>query len=146
MASYIRQKPPSWFVAIAVLLVLWGLAGCASFYFHVAYGPDMDPNATDWDRAFFAALPGWLNIVFAVAVGAGLLGSIALLMRSKQATLLYILSLIAVIVQFGYIFAGTDLITHKGVAIAVSFPVVIAVIAVFQIWFAKRAERRGWIS
>lgn len=146
MKSYIRQKPPSWFVVIAVLLVLWGLAGCASFYFHIAYGADMDPKATDWDRAFFAALPMWLTIVFAVAVGAGLLGSIALLMRSSLATLLYILSLVAIIVQFGYIFAGTGLIAHKGVATAVSFPLFIAVMAIFQIWFAKRAERRGWIS
>jgi hypothetical protein len=146
MASYIRQKPPGWFVAIAVLLVLWGLAGCASFYVHIAYGPDIDPKATDWDRAFFAALPGWLNIVYAIAVGGGLLGSIALLMRSKLATLLYILSLIAVIIQFGYIFAATDLIAHKGAASTVPFPLLIAAIAIFQIWFAKRAERRGWIS
>lgn len=146
MASYVRQKPPSWFVVVAILLVLWGLMGCASFYFHVVYGADMDPKATDWDRAFFAALPAWLNIVYAVAVGAGLLGSIALLMRSKQATLLYILSLIAVVVQFGYIFGATDLLAYKGVATAVPFPVFIAVVAVFQIWFAKRAERRGWIS
>lgn len=146
MASYVRQKPPSWFVAIAILLVLWGLAGCASFYFHVTYGADMDPKATDWDRAFFAALPGWLNIVYAVAVGGGLLGSIALLMRSKLATLLYILSLIAVIVQFGYVLGATDLIAHKGAAATVPFPLFIAVVAVFQVWFAKRAERRGWIS
>lgn len=146
MASYIRQKPPGWFVAIAVLLVLWGLAGCASFYVHIAHGPDIDPKATDWDRAYFAALPGWLNIVYAVAVGGGLLGSIALLMRSKLATSLYILSLVAVIVQFGYIFAATDLIAHKGAATTVPFPLLIAAIAIFQIWFAKRAERRGWIS
>lgn len=146
MASYVRQKPPSWFVVVAAVLVLWGLMGCASLYLHIVYGPDMDPNATDWDRAFFAALPAWFNIVYVVAVGGGLLGSIALLIRSKQAVLLYILSMIAVIVQFGYIFAGTDLIAHKGAATTVPFPLFIAVVAVFQIWFAKRAERRGWIS
>jgi len=146
MASYVRQKPPSWFVVVAVLLVLWGLAGCASLYLHIVYGADMDPKATDWDRAFFAALPAWLNIVYAVAVGAGLLGSIALLMRSKRAVSLYVLSLIAVVVQFGYVFAATDLIAHKGAAATVPFPAFIALVAVFQIWFAKRAERRGWIA
>lgn len=146
MASYVRQKPPAWFVIVAVLLVLWGLAGCASLYLHIAYGPAMNPDATDWDRAYFSALPMWFTLVYAVAVGAGVLGSLALLMRSKLAVPLYILSLIAVVIQFGYVFAATDLIAHKGVAIAVPFPLVIAALAVFQIWFAKRAERRGWIS
>ena len=135
MATYLRQKPAVWFTVLAVLLVLWGFAGCASFYVHVAYGPDIDPNATDWDRAYFAALPGWLTIVYAVAVGAGLLGSIALLFRSKLAQPLYIVSLIAVIVQFGYVFAAT-----------VPFPLFIFVVAIFQIWLAALARRRGWIS
>ena len=146
MASYVRQKPPAWFVVIAILLVLWGLTGCASLYFHIAYGPAMNPDATDWDRAYFAALPIWFTLIYAVAVGAGALGSVALLMRSKLAVPLYILSLIAVVIQFGYVFAATDLIAHKGVAATVPFPLVIAALAVFQIWFAKRAERRGWIS
>ena len=146
MATYLRQKPAAWFMVVAVLLVLWGLAGCASFYVHVAYGPDIDPNATDWDRAYFAALPAWLNIVYAVAVGAGLLGSIALLLRSKLAQPLYLVSLIAVIVQFGYIFAATDLLAHKGAAATVPFPLFILVVAVFQIWLAGLARRRGWIS
>lgn len=146
MATWVRQRPAGWFIIVAVLLVLWGLAGCASFYLHVAYGPDMDPHATDWDRAFFAALPAWLNIVYAVAVGAGLLGSIALLLRSRLARPLYIVSLIAVVIQFGYIFLATDLIAHKGVVVATGFPIFIAVVAVFQIWFAGYAQRRGWLG
>jgi hypothetical protein len=146
MASYVRQKPPSWFVIVAVLLILWGVAGCTSLYLHIAVGPAMDPKASDWDRAYYAALPAWFVLIYAVAVGGGLLGSLALLTRSKMAMPLYILSLIAVVVQFGYVFGLTDLIAHKGAAMTVPFPLVIAAIAVFQIWFAKRAERRGWIS
>lgn len=146
MATNFRQKPAVWFTVLAVLLVLWGLAGCASFYVHVAYGPDIDPNATDWDRAYFAALPGWLNIVYAAAVGAGLLGSIALLLRSKLAQPLYLVSLIAVVIQFGYIFLATDLAAHKGPATAYPFPALIFVIAIFQLWFAGYARRRGWLS
>lgn len=146
MASYIRQKPPAWFVAVAILLILWGAAGCAALYLHVAYGPAIDPKATEWDRDFYAALPGWFVLIYGVAVGGGLFGSLALVNRAKIAVPFYILSLIAVIVQFGYVFAATDLIAHKSTAIALPFPLLIAAIAVFQIWFAKRAERRGWIS
>ncbi|NIJ19453.1 hypothetical protein FHS95_001122 [Sphingomonas naasensis] len=146
MATWIRQRPTGWFTLIAVLLVAWGLLGCLSLYLHIAYGPDIDPAATDWDRAFYAALPAWLNAVYAVAVGTGLLGSIALLMRSRLARPLYLVSLIAVIVQFGTLFLTTDLIAHKGVVVATGFPIFIALMAVFQIWFAGYAQRRGWLG
>ncbi len=144
MANGFAQKLPLWFTIVSVILLLWGLAGCASFYVHFAYGTEMDPNATDWDRAYYAALPMWLNVVYGVAVGAGLLGSIALLAKSKWAVTLYTVSLIAVIVQFGYIFLGTDIIAVKGVW-TTYFPALIVVIGVFQLWVSAMAKGRGWI-
>ncbi|ATY34795.1 hypothetical protein CVN68_20855 [Sphingomonas psychrotolerans] len=140
-----RHKPAGWFVVVAVLLVLWGLLGCVAFYMHVKFGPAMDPAATDWDRAYYAALPGWFTPVYAAAVGAGLLGAIALLLRSKLAQPLFLISLIAVIVQFGYVFLATDLLAHKGAAATVPFPSFIAAVAAFQIWLANLARHRGWI-
>ncbi|UZK66132.1 hypothetical protein [Sphingomonas sp. M1-B02] len=146
MASFLRQRPPAWFRIVAVILLLWGLMGAASVYLHVAYGADMDPKATDWDRAYYAALPGWFTPVYAVAVGGGLLGAIALLMGSRLAKPLFIVSLIAVVVQFGYVFLGTDMLARKGAAITVPFPLFIAAVAAAQVWLADLAQRRGWIG
>ena len=129
MASQFAQKPPVWFHVIGVILLLWGLAGCWAFYMHVTLGPAVNREATDWDRAYFAALPGWFAADFAVAVAAGLLGSIALLLRSKWTVILYWRSLIAVAIQFGYVFLATDMIA----------------MALFQIWFAGFARKRGWL-
>lgn len=139
-------KRPGWFIILVGVLILWGLAGCAAFYMHVKYGPAMDPAATDWDRAYFAALPAWFSWDYAVAVGAGLLGSIALLAPSRHAALLYIVSLIAVLIQFGYVFVATDLLAHKGAAATVPFPAFIVAMAVFQIWIARYASDRNWVS
>ncbi|WP_168355972.1 hypothetical protein [Sphingomonas gei] len=146
MATYLRQRPPGWFIAVAVLLALWGVLGCIALYMHVKFGAAMDPNATDWDRAYYAALPGWFTPVYAAAVGGGLLGSIALLFRSKLALPLFAISLIAVIVQFGYVFLGTDMLARKGAGATMPFPLFIAAVAVFQIWLARFARQRGWIS
>ncbi|MDP5279102.1 hypothetical protein Q9Q95_09215 [Sphingomonas sp. DG1-23] len=146
MATWIRQRPPGWFVVVAAVLVIWGLLGCVAFYMHVTLGPAMDPAATDWDRAYYAALPGWFTPVYAAAVGGGLLGAIALLLRSKLALPLFLVSLIAVIVQFGYVFLGTDMLAHKGAGPTVPFPLFIAAVAAFQIWLAQFARQRGWIS
>lgn len=144
MAGFAGQRPPSWFYVVGAILVVWGLAGCASFYGHVVYGADLDPAATDWDRAFYASMPAWLNIVYALAVGGGLLGSVALVARSRWTRPLYIVSLVAVIVQFGYVFGATDLVAHKGATATVPFPLLIAAVALFQLWFAIYARRRGW--
>ena len=146
MATYLRQRPPGWFIAVAIILALWGALGCIAFYMHVKLGPSVDPTATDWDRAYYAALPGWFNPVYAAAVFGGLLGSLALLFRSKFALPLFVISLAAVVIQFGYVFFGTDILAHKGAAMTVPFPVFIAAVAVFQIWLARFARHRGWIS
>lgn len=145
MASYVRQRPPSWYYWVAGALIVWGLAGCLSFVLHVAYGPALHDPPTDWDRAYYAGLPMWFDPVYAAAVLGGLLGSVALAMRSRVAKPLYIVSLAGVVVQFGYVFLGTDMFAHKGAA-AVLFPLFIAAVAVFQLWFARKARRHGWIA
>ncbi|HEY0624064.1 hypothetical protein [Sphingomonas sp.] len=144
MASQFAQKPPAWLYIVGVILLLWGLAGCWAFYMHATLGPAANPDATDWDRAYFAALPGWFAIDFAVAVGAGLLGTIALLLRSKWAVALYWISLIAVVIQFGWMFLATDVIAVKGVS-SIFFPAFIFVMALLQLWLSRLAKKRGWL-
>jgi hypothetical protein len=60
--------------------------------------------------------------------------------------LLYVLSLVGVVIQFGYVFAGTDLLAHKGAAATVPFPLFIALMGVVQIVLARLAARRGWVG
>ena len=143
MASNAGTKPPTWFWVVSGILLLWGVAGCVALYGHIVYGPTM--GETEWERQYFAALPDWFVWDYAVAVGGGVLGSVAMLARSRFAKLLYILSLIGVVIQFGYVFGATDLLAHKG-AMATLFPAFIAAVALFQIWFSGLAAKRGWIS
>ncbi len=145
MANYIRQRPPSWYWAVAVVLTLWALMGCWALYMYLKLGATMSPTPDAWDRAYDAAIPVWFTPVYFVSILGGLLGSIALLMRSKYAHPLFIASLVGVVIQFGYSFLGTDLIAHKGAAATIPFPLFIAAVAIFQIWFAVFAKRRGWI-
>lgn len=133
---------PGWFTMLAGALVLWGLAGCASFVFQMM----MEPPGDAWDREFIRALPAWYGWDYAVAVAGGLFGSISLLARSRLAVPLYWVSLIAVLVQFGYVFLATDLLAHKGAAMTLPFPIFIIAVAILQVLLAAHAERRGWIA
>lgn len=109
-------------------------------------GGRSDGPADDYYLRLYAAFPVWYNAVYAVATGAGLLGALALLTRSVLARPLFLNSLVAVIVQFGWLFVATDLIAVRGAANVVPFPVVIAAIAAFGVWLSSDARRRGWIG
>ena len=139
----VRQKPATWFTILAVVLVLWGVMGCFSFYGqHI-----MDPPMGDaWTRDFVARQPAWFAPVYAVAVVAQLLGSILLAAKSRHAVPVYIVALVAAVIQFGWVLLGTELIAVKGAAATVPFPAVIIAVCVFQLWLARFALRRGWIG
>ena len=144
MAAYVRQRPPSWFWLAAGVIALWGAIGCIACYMQVTADAASLAALPAYDRALHQAMPAWYNWVYAVAVGSGLLGGIALLMRKQVAKPLFVVSLIAVVVQFGYIFATTDLLAVKGASAAL-FPLFILIVAVVQIWFADYARQRGWV-
>lgn len=124
-------------LAIGIILLLWNLIGVAAFI--MQYSADLSQVAkTDpYTARIFAQIPGWAWVAYAVAVGAGTLGAILLLLRKAAAAPLFLLSIIAVVVQFSYSFLGTDLLAVKGATAAI-FPAVILIIAIFQ-WFHARS-------
>jgi hypothetical protein len=137
---------PVWFVTAVIILLLWAVAGVASFAAHVLVGEKMAAEQGAWDLGFYRALPAWFAWDYALATLAALAGAIALLMRSRQAVMLYVLSLIGVVIQFGYVFVGTDLLAHKGAAATVPFPMFIALMGCVQIGLARVATGRGWVD
>jgi len=136
---------PAWFRLVGVALLLWGLAGCYACVQQFRLGAEAMGPASAYDRALYAALPVWYNAVYAVAVGCGLLGAVALLARSVLAVPLTALSLVAVVIQFGWLFATTDIVAVKGAWTAI-FPLVIVVLAAMAASLARQARTRGWIA
>jgi len=139
------EQPPVWYFVVAGALALWNAIGCYFCYMQFIHGAEAMGPATDYDLQLYASLPGWYNYVFALAVLSGLLGSIGLLTRSRAVRILFIVSLVAAIIQFGYLFATTDIIAHKGAAAVLPFPILVVVICIFSIWFAGLAERREYL-
>lgn len=141
-----RVKPPGWFWVVAALLLLWGASGVFGFYMSLHMSPATMAAMTDYDRRLYADRAAWFIATYGIAVWASLLGATLLLFRRGWAEPVFIVSLIAVIVMFGWEFGATDLIAIKGVLVATGFPIVIALIGLFQIWFTRRARARGWIG
>lgn len=137
-------KPPIWFWIVSVLVLLWAFAGLFAFYSQIL---DRTALATlnDYDRHMFTSMPVWLKAVYGSATISAALGGVLLLVRSAHARTLYLVSLVSVIVQFGYTLGATDLIAVKGVLVAAGFPAFIIVMGVGQPGFARFATKRGWL-
>src|SRR5918993_2748790 len=130
---------PSWYWPLALACLLFESAGAYLF----ANSLTLDPATLPLDqRAIFVATPQWMTIAWAIAIGAGLLGAIGLVMRRRFAEPLLLASLIAVAVQFSGLFLVTQLreLTPEGHLVV---PVVILLFA-YGFWqAAKLARRRG---
>lgn len=138
-------RPPVWFMLVVTLLLLWEAVGLFACIQQFRFGAEAMGPASDYDRALYAAMPGWYDYCYALAVGTGFFGALALLLRSRVAVPLAAVSLAAVVVQFGYLFLASDIIEVKGVWTAY-FPLFIIALGVFTLWLARRSTRRGWIS
>lgn len=135
---------PGWFWLVAVLALLWEGAGCYAYLTQVTMkAADMGalPAA---QRDLWLSMPVWVWCAYAVAVWVGLTGALALLMRQRWAREAFILSLLAAIVQFGWVYLATPAFAKLG-ASSTALPICIIVIGVFLVWFSSMAARRGWL-
>ena len=133
------DKPAIWFWVVSVLTLVWNGIG-VNVYLQQAYNTEgYQSMNTPEQLEIIANLPTWITGAFAIAVFAGLLGCIALLLRKKWATSLLLLSLVAVIAQMGYLLM-------KGYADNMGRTIAIIVVALFLVWFSRSAKAKGWLS
>jgi len=139
-------KPPVWFWVLAILLLLWEAGGVYACVMQIRMGAASWPAGMEYDRRIYLSMPVWYNWVYAIATFGGLLGGLALVLRRSLAVPLYIVSLVAIVVMFGYVFAATDMIAHKGFVAATGFPIVIFLLGLLAVWLSRTAKARGWLA
>lgn len=145
MANGEKMAVPTWYWVVAVLALLWSLAGCFAYISQMTMSPADFARLPQAQQDIWNASPGWVNAAYAVAVWSGLAGAVGLLLRKAFARPFFMLSLLAVIVQFGWVFSSTDIMTTVGPS-SVAFPLCIALIALLLIWFSGWASKRGWLG
>lgn len=142
----LQKKPPVSFYIIAVIALLWNIIGVISFYMHVFISEETLAALPEAERNLYGQYPLWTEIVFAVAVLGGLLGSIGLLMRKSWCRPVFIISLIAIVFQMFHNVFLTDAMDVYGAAQTVTMPLIIVLIAIYLVWYSKRCIRKGWLS
>ncbi|HUQ09882.1 MAG TPA: hypothetical protein VM146_06155 [Steroidobacteraceae bacterium] len=140
------SKPPRSYWVISILALAWMLLGVMAWTFDLMTDEKALAAMSEPQRQLYAARPGWLFGVYAVAIFSGLLGVIGLLIRKRWAITALALSLVAIIIQFGYTFLGMDAIGLLGPGEALPFPTIIFAIGAALLWFASRSRRSGYIG
>lgn len=123
---------------IAGAALAWNLLGLAMFVMQVSMSPDQVAALPAPDRAVFEATPAWLTAAFAVATGAGVLGSIGLLVRQRWAVPSLAVSLVALLVQIGGAYLVTPVWAASGAA-GLVLPALLLAVGVLLWRYARRA-------
>ena len=136
---------PRWFKAVAVMLIIWELAGVAAFVGQASMSAEAVAQLPREQQEMWASMPSWAWAAYAVAVFAGLGGALCLFLRKRLAAILFPISLIAVLVQFSYPFIIANGLATLG-ASALIFPAFIIAMAALQSWLARNWTAKGWLS
>ena len=137
---------PGWFRIVAVLLLLWNLFGLWMFWSQYTMSPAQLAALPEAQRGLFEAMPAWAWVAYGVAVVSGSLGALLLLLGRRLALPLFWISLLAVIVQFAQAFGPGGAVQALGAAAALPVPITIVLIAILQIWLARKGIARGWVA
>ena len=136
---------PGWFNGVVYAAIAWNLIGVMQYLAHVSTTPEQLSAMSMAQQELLRAMPAWVDAAFAVAVFAGTIGSILLLMKKALALHLFLLSLLGVLVQNYYSFFMSNAIEVMG-APAVAVPAVVFTIGILLIWFSVTAKKNGWIT
>jgi putative Mn2+ efflux pump MntP len=139
---YARQPIARWYTAAAIASLLFMLLGCAAYLLDVT----TDPASLPLDqRAAHDAQPLWLISANAIAVWAGAVGALFLLLRRRLAETLMLVSMIAVTIWLAGLLLVPrlrDLLGTDDLAVAV----VVSLITWTIYWFARHSRQRGWLT
>lgn len=137
--STVVGKSPWHLWLIGVLSFLWNAMGAATIVMaQLGKLPNIDPD----EVAYYAAQPMWLVLATDIALFSAVFAAIALLLRSKLAISLFAISVIAIFVTNIYDLASTKsrMLADQG---ALIMTIVIAGLAILQLYYAIRLQKRG---
>ena len=136
---------PKMFYWISGAALVWNLIGIAAYVGQVTMSAETLAALPDDQRALYENVPTWVTSAFAIAVNAGAIGCLLLLLRKSLAVPLLILSLVAVLAQMSHTFFMSNALEVMGGTAAIG-PAFVIIVGAYLVWFANDAKSKGWIS
>ncbi len=134
-------KTPWHFWVVGVVSLLWNSVGAMDFVMTQSRNAAYMSSFTQAQLDFYYGFPIWVVATWAIAVWAGVLGSLALLLRKSLATHLFLSSFICIILTDIHNFALANGLRVMGGAGALTISTIVLVIGAL-IWVYARAMRK----
>ena len=140
-----NDKPTTTFWIVGGAALIWNLIGLVFYIGHVTISPEALAAMPQLQQDFFAETPTWATAAFALAVNAGVFGSLFLLLRKAWAVPMFILSLVSVIIQDIDAFVLRDGFSIVGVN-GIIIPSMIFAVALALLMYSRTTKEKGWLS
>jgi len=133
-------RPAPWHLwVVAILTLLWNGAGAVTIALaQMGNRLDMDPS----EVAYYAAQPRWFVLATDIATVLPIVAAVALLLRSRSAVWLFLLSLVLIVLNNAYEVAVGTSLTLKDDGWRM-LTIAIVVIALLQFAYARMLGKRG---
>lgn len=102
-----RPKTPIWFWIVGVVALIWNSFGAVDYTLTQMGNEAYLAAFTEEQLAFYLGFPVWYEAVWAIAVWAAVVGSLALLIRSKYAAPVFLASLAFFVISAIYLYGFT---------------------------------------
>lgn len=145
MTTKERTKPPVWFWIVSILALLWNLAGVGAYLGQAYMSKENLQAMPEAHQQLLEAQPAWYTAAFAIAVFAGALGCLLLLLRKKLAFQVLVVSLLGILLQQTYTFFFSNSFEVLGNN-AMYMPLSIVIVGFLLVFFSRGATEKNWLS
>ncbi len=145
MSDVLNGKPSTNYWIIGGAALVWNLIGLVFYIAEVTRAPEALAALTEAQQEFFLSTPTWATAAFAIAVNAGVVGSLFLLLRKTWAVPTLVISLVAIAIQYVDAFVLRDAYGIVGIS-SLIIPSMVSVIGVALLWYARATKERGWLN
>jgi hypothetical protein len=143
MQQAVSARAPAHLWIVGVLALLWNAFGCYDYLMTNLHNPAYLSAFPADQLAYLNSLPAWLTAFWALGVWGGLAGSLLLLARSRYAVLAFGLSVLGIVVSFGYQMLATQRPASMTDGAMKAMPWIILVIGLFLLWYSRNSEKQG---
>ena len=146
MSDISNSELPTSFWIIGGIFLLWNFFGLMIYYDQVTMSPEvLADNFNAAQQEFLENMPLWATSAYAIAVTAGVIASLLLLVRNALALPVYVVSFAGVLVQDLNSFVLSDGLAVWGSS-ALYLPTLVIILCIIEIWYSRSAKAKGWLS